>query len=192
MSKGEDTRDRIIKCANDLFSKNGAHQVAVQEIASAAKVAQPTVYKYFRDKDELLLACILQAASMGREFIDANVDVYASSDKQLFNYISANLIWTDKFRQDASIFFSAQYFAQSSDSIRETLIKIYSQSLDRICIKLTSGEREGLWKIKSIKESAQKIHSLLIGEMLRTLHKLDEKTPQQRAKLVYNMFMSSL
>src|SRR6202142_3031886 len=47
-------RPRILEAAVRTFGRRGFHEARIAEIASAAKVAEGTVYLYFRNKEDLL------------------------------------------------------------------------------------------------------------------------------------------
>src|SRR5450755_457004 len=47
-------RRRILEAAIRTFGQRGFHEARVAEIAAAAKVAEGTVYLYFRNKEDLL------------------------------------------------------------------------------------------------------------------------------------------
>src|SRR5512141_736368 len=47
-------RKRILASAVRIFGRRGFHEARIAEIASAAKVAEGTVYLYFRNKEDLL------------------------------------------------------------------------------------------------------------------------------------------
>jgi AcrR family transcriptional regulator len=49
-----DNRARILTCALELFAARGYDAVGVQEIATAAGIAKPTLYHYFGSKQGLL------------------------------------------------------------------------------------------------------------------------------------------
>lgn len=49
-------RERILSTAYDLFSRRGIRAVGVDEVIAESSVAKATLYKYFRSKDELVLA----------------------------------------------------------------------------------------------------------------------------------------
>jgi AcrR family transcriptional regulator len=52
-------RERIIRAAAHLFGERHFHQVLVDDVAARAGVSKGTVYCYFKDKDDLYLALIL-------------------------------------------------------------------------------------------------------------------------------------
>jgi len=51
-------RQRIIECASLMFFKNGIKSMTMSDIAAEAGISKRTLYETFRDKDELLAACI--------------------------------------------------------------------------------------------------------------------------------------
>lgn len=54
-----DTRDRILDAAAQLMRSRGIVRATTKEIAKAAAFSEATLYKHFRDKEELLL-CVLR------------------------------------------------------------------------------------------------------------------------------------
>ncbi len=54
--KGEQTRERILDAALDLFRTQGYAETTMRQIADAADVAVGNAYYYFASKDQLILA----------------------------------------------------------------------------------------------------------------------------------------
>ncbi|MEG3632812.1 TetR/AcrR family transcriptional regulator [Micromonospora palythoicola] len=52
------TRERILDAAEQILRTRGVALATTKEIAQAAKVSEPTLYKYFEDKERLLLAVL--------------------------------------------------------------------------------------------------------------------------------------
>ncbi|WP_410872555.1 TetR/AcrR family transcriptional regulator [Nocardia sp. A7] len=52
------TRDRILDAAAEILRTRGVAQATTKEIAHATGVSEPTLYKYFGDKERLLLAVL--------------------------------------------------------------------------------------------------------------------------------------
>lgn len=54
----ESTQERIIAAARRLFGENGFRGTTTAEIARSAGVAEGSIYRYFKDKKELFVACV--------------------------------------------------------------------------------------------------------------------------------------
>jgi TetR/AcrR family fatty acid metabolism transcriptional regulator len=54
--------DRILDVAARLFGARRFHEVRMEDIAAEADVGKGTLYRYFRDKDELFFALVERAA----------------------------------------------------------------------------------------------------------------------------------
>ena len=54
----EARRTQILRGAAEVFAKKGFHKATTKEIAQAAQVAEGTIYNYFENKRELLLAMV--------------------------------------------------------------------------------------------------------------------------------------
>jgi AcrR family transcriptional regulator len=55
-------RDRILATARGLFRKHGLRGVGVDAIVEAADTNKMTLYRHFRSKDDLVVACLQQVA----------------------------------------------------------------------------------------------------------------------------------
>ena len=51
-------RERILQTAYDLFCRHGVQAIGVDRIVAEAGVAKMTLYKYFRSKQELIVAAL--------------------------------------------------------------------------------------------------------------------------------------
>jgi len=56
-------RSRVLEAALQLASEGGYDAVQMRDVAATAQVALGTIYRYFRSKDELLAAALVEWAS---------------------------------------------------------------------------------------------------------------------------------
>ena len=59
VSKGQQTRDRLIEAALQQFTATGYHGASMRQIAEAAGVAVGGIYNHFASKEEMLKAVVL-------------------------------------------------------------------------------------------------------------------------------------
>jgi AcrR family transcriptional regulator len=58
--------EKMLEAAGRLFGTRRFHEVRMEDVASEADVSKGTLYRYFRDKDEMYLALLAQAS---RQFV---------------------------------------------------------------------------------------------------------------------------
>jgi AcrR family transcriptional regulator len=56
-------REEILKASSHLFAQFGLRKTSVDEIASRARVAKATIYKYFHSKEDIFIAVVNQEAA---------------------------------------------------------------------------------------------------------------------------------
>ena len=64
--RSEDTRERIVTAARQLFAAHGVDGTTVAAIASQAGVAEPTVYATFGSKREIMAALLARTEQEAR------------------------------------------------------------------------------------------------------------------------------
>jgi len=57
--KKQETRDRIVTAGLALFTKNGIESSTIDDIALAADVGKGTIYNYFRTKEDIVVAFLM-------------------------------------------------------------------------------------------------------------------------------------
>ena len=107
--------ERILEAAAAVFARKGFHQATIREIAELADVAEGTIYNYFTDKRDLLVAMTRHviAHSAGDALAQLEIDgvraFLAAFLNDRFDFAGRNLyfiralmteVWTDEtFRQ---------------------------------------------------------------------------------------------
>jgi AcrR family transcriptional regulator len=80
---GEDKRQRLLKLALDIFFQHGYRRVEMKEIAEAAGISRPGLYLYFKTKEEIFNAAILQYSDSKILEISKNIAGYKTNRAQL-------------------------------------------------------------------------------------------------------------
>jgi len=83
MSK-ENRRRRIISAAERLFTEKRFHEVKMDDVASFAGVGKGTIYRYFKDKDDLFLNTIVSGNDELCELLRQNIKKDSPFIEQLF------------------------------------------------------------------------------------------------------------
>lgn len=73
-------RERIITEAIDAFTKNGIRNITMDDIANRLAISKRTLYEIFKDKEDLLIACVIRQQKEIEEFL---IKVSAESENVL-------------------------------------------------------------------------------------------------------------
>lgn len=65
--RGTLTDEEILDVSSKLFRERGYDRTNLDDVAAALRVTKPSLYYYFRNKEEILLACISAAYARMRE-----------------------------------------------------------------------------------------------------------------------------
>jgi AcrR family transcriptional regulator len=95
-SKAEETRNRILDAALELFREKGFAQTSMRDIAERAGVATGAAYYYYRSKEELVLAFYMRTDEEAREVFEDAITSSKKLEKRMRGLIEA------KFEQFAS------------------------------------------------------------------------------------------
>ncbi|MCU0599432.1 MAG: TetR/AcrR family transcriptional regulator [Desulfobacterales bacterium] len=85
----ERQRQEMMTAALNLFSEKGYHNVTMHEIAGKAEFAVGTIYKFFRNKEDLYKALILEKAQELKTTILEAVGESADEVDKLRNFVRA-------------------------------------------------------------------------------------------------------
>ncbi len=65
----EQSRDKILRAAFELFAKKGYHNTSISQIAKKAGVAKGLIYNYFEKKEDLMTGVITHEFDQGDDFL---------------------------------------------------------------------------------------------------------------------------
>ena len=101
-------RQEMLAAALDLFSEKGYHSVSMHEIAQNAEFAIGTLYKFFKNKEDLYKALILEQAHRFHDALTKAIEEPEDEVEKLRNYVKAKV---EVFRANASLI--RLYFAET-------------------------------------------------------------------------------
>jgi AcrR family transcriptional regulator len=80
-------RQEMLEAALNLFSEKGYHSVTMHEIAAKAEFAIGTIYKFFRNKEDLYKALILEKAGEFKDAIQEAIEDNTDEVEKLKNFV---------------------------------------------------------------------------------------------------------
>jgi len=80
-------REQILTAALDLFSRKGYNNVSIHEIARKAEFAIGTLYKFFKNKEDLYKAMIIEQCERFHRILNEAIDIPGDEVEKIQNYI---------------------------------------------------------------------------------------------------------
>jgi AcrR family transcriptional regulator len=93
-------RQEMLAAALDLFSEKGYHNVSMQEVAQKAEFAVGTLYKFFRSKEDLYKALLVEMAGTFDDALRIAIEGPGPEVGKLRNYVRVK---GELFRSNASM-----------------------------------------------------------------------------------------
>ena len=103
MSKPEDTRDRILDAALNIFSNKGYHDTRMDEIVEASDTSKGAIYFHFPNKERLFLALVDQFADLLERRVVEAVEQEEQGIMQVKAALQACLETFGRYRRPAKI-----------------------------------------------------------------------------------------
>lgn len=87
LQEAASTRERVRGAALELFGEKGYDGASMNEIAERVGIAKPSLYNYYRSKEELLIDLVEQGMAMWTEACMAPFERPASFERQLADHL---------------------------------------------------------------------------------------------------------
>ncbi|MBI5033046.1 MAG: TetR/AcrR family transcriptional regulator [Chloroflexi bacterium] len=106
-SRHTSTRDEIMEVARKQIAEQGAAALSLREIARQMRMTAPALYRYFKDRDDLVTALIVTAFRSFADTLKAARDSQSADDhaNQLFAIALAYRSWARAHPQDYMLIF---------------------------------------------------------------------------------------
>ena len=101
-------RREMLCAALDLFSKKGYHNVSMHEIAKKAEFAVGTLYRFFKNKEDLYKSLIIDQSDRLHDILKKALEEADDEIEKLRNYVKAK---STNFKDNISII--RLYFAET-------------------------------------------------------------------------------
>jgi len=134
----QDKRQRLLATALDVFFKHGYKRVEMKEIAEVAGISRPGLYLYFKTKEEIFSAAILQYAESKISEISKNIGSKKTLEEKLQYTFEVWCVRT----------FDRSLESPEAKEVSDSSLEFAREALD-----------EGYQKLEAIVSSAFKAHS---------------------------------
>lgn len=178
--KGEETREKILLEAINLFSTNGFDQVSLKMIGDKIGISQSAVAQHFGTKRNIIFRVRDIVSKSNRSYVDESINAYDKPAKQLLDYAFANLEWGFKNRKLAQIIVLTYYFSFMDKEFQKAQALAVSAATDRVEKYVISYFREaGLENFKKKRDVAHAIHQYVLGMFIREIATQSKMAPDK-------------
>lgn len=121
------TRDKILLEAKLLFRENGYSAVSINDILEKLSVKKPTIYHYFKDKENLFTEVLIDMLNKGGAFIPKNLTDDRTVDESLefmaIGFFQHSPTALASMMRDSTVHLSEANQARIKDTLKNTLLK---------------------------------------------------------------------
>lgn len=135
----QNTREKIISKALQLFSEQGYDSVGVSEIVGQCSVTKPTLYYYFGSKENLLQSIVQQYCFNLRTAISNRAQQETSFEKMLAVAADACLKFTSDNKPFMRLYFSLVFTPHSNKAY--SIVKQEAEAIQAVIEKLFDREQ---------------------------------------------------
>ncbi len=168
MGKPQQQRKKeIIQATLDLTADLGIKRVTTQAIADRVGIAQPTVFRHFKTRDDIFAAVIGWITENLSKAILSGVNPEDEADEQLRKLIQSQLTFINKHRAVPRVLFS-DFLHLESPKLKSLLQELMNGYIKRVTQLLQQGKESGAFhKNLDVDQTARYIAALIQGLVLR-------------------------
>jgi AcrR family transcriptional regulator len=189
-------RDELLAAALELFSQKGYHNVSMQEIAEKAEFAVGTLYKFFRDKEDLYKVLIKTKAE---EFHTVLKEVLKRSDSEdvltvLKNYVAAKAALLTGGAAMLRLYFAETRGASFNikAGLDREILKLYEDLLGRLAAVFQAGVRRRIFRALNPYYMAVALESLTNGFLQCWIEDPKRHPYEANVLLILDMFFAGV
>lgn len=126
----QQTIERLINAARELYLVYGYHDLTIKAITDRADLGYGTFYLYFNDKDDIVWAVIHEAAETFRVLIDQRLEQIAFPMREYLSWI-AIFRFTLRYREHFIAVYGEQGSAKLTQYYQAYLAQIHEDNMQR-------------------------------------------------------------
>jgi AcrR family transcriptional regulator len=155
------TRALLVEVAKELFAKKGVADTTMNDIASASGKGRRTLYTYFKNKEEIYLACIETEILHIISNLQTVMKSDAGPEEKLKDFVRVHLdVLKDAVIRNGNL--HARFFSDIVE-VERARRKLDQKEMLMLTQLLSEGQEQGLFCVRDSKQSAQLLLFTLKG-----------------------------
>jgi TetR/AcrR family fatty acid metabolism transcriptional regulator len=172
-------RNSILESATQVFARTGFYKAKAIEIAHKANIAVGTIYNYFKNKDDILIAIFTERIGALNESLRETLRGIDDPDEKLAAILRSTIALLESDRELAEVV--TIELRQSSKFFSSTAISSVIEYLDLITEVVREGQQKGLYRSDV---DARVVSLVFLGSFENLLHAwvLGDRVPELKQK----------
>ena len=159
----EARREEILSAAEGLFSQNGFFKTSMAEIAEAAQFAMGTLYKFFKNKEDIYISLVESKVEEMLHQLEQAVRKAKSADERIREVIRVKLAFADQNRDFFRIYVSewSGFEWTVKSAFGDGVWKRYLAQIDLVANLIKDGIKSGESQNVNPKDTSLALHGML-------------------------------
>lgn len=186
----KEKKDWLINLAIETMGRHGIRKTTLDDIAAAANMATPSLYYYFRNKNEVIRAAISKVLQSLLNDIELSVISKSNVEDQLI--ASANSLYT-RVRQFPFLIAIDNKTKSDVNIIACDLIDTFNEKYSEIIMKIIQkGNQNGSFSVNNCELAAKIIANCMWSLLLNNVVKTELDSLKGELEELSHMFINGL
>ena len=186
-AKKDSKRTRILEAAKRQFSHVGIKGTTMQDIAREAEIAVGTIYKFFPDKDALVLAWVDEHRQLLLSQMQETLQGAVPADEKLWNFLRVRLQTVEEVRDKPAVAELSRAVLRLTPEVIGMMTQMVLQYLEGI---LEEGRCTGVLASVKPREDAEILFLALGGFFSTTPDRFAPPATEENMLRVVNWFIA--
>ncbi|MFA8437905.1 TetR/AcrR family transcriptional regulator [Pueribacillus sp. YX66] len=183
--------NQIIDAAAEVIAENGFHQAQVSKIAKRAKVADGTIYLYFKNKEDILISLFREKMGLYVERLEKAMLTKTTVEEKLFALVEIHFKNLSENQYWAVV--TQLELRQSDKRLRAKISEVLKNFLAIMDDLIEEGKQEGIFSPNLDKRLARQMIFGTIDETVTTWVMKDRKYDLiSLAKPIHKLLLNGL
>jgi AcrR family transcriptional regulator len=183
------TRAMLVEVARRLFAEKGVVDTTMNDIAAASGKGRRTLYTYFRNKEEVYMACVESELLIVTAALQGVMKFDLEPDKKIEAFVRTHFdVFKDMVIRNGNL--HARFFRDITE-IEKLRRKLDSKEAVMLAQILTEGQEKGIFNVKDIKKTAQILQYSMKGLEVPYIRENTRKRKDQNQH-IYNFLFFGL
>lgn len=179
----------LVEVARQLFAQKGVAETTMNDIAAASQKGRRTLYTYFRNKEEIYVACVESELQIVTAALQAVMKQELEPKAKLEVFIRAHFdVFKDMVIRNGSL--HAEFFKNivEIEKFRRKLDKKEAVMLAQI---LQDGNEKEVFEVKDIRKTAQIMQFALKGMEVPYIRE-NLRSRKEQSQFIYDLLFNGL